>query len=124
MEVFQVIFRSTMDLIAGTLAGSVSEYIFSTSWDKVFQTKKDNVPEIDIVKEKTARVFLQAIFTAITSYEVRNLYTSESTVDPTGGLMFIIAIANMLPDFFVRVREVLNIWKAKMTKSIEKSNNE
>lgn len=124
MEVFQVVFRSTLDLIAGTLAGSVSEYIFSTSWDKVFQTKKDNAPEIDIVKEKTARVFLQAVFTAITSYEVRNLYTSESTVDPTGGLMFIIAIANMLPDFFVRVREVLNIWKAKLTKSIEKSNNE
>lgn len=102
-----VLLRSTMDLVAGSLTGYISEYIFSKSWDSVFSTKKDAIPDERILTEKLTRVWLQMAFSAMVAFEVRSMYTFETTEDPTGGLMFIMSMSHLMPKFWGRVQEVL-----------------
>jgi hypothetical protein len=99
-------FRVTFDLIAGTAAANMSEFIFQKDFDALTAGKEmTSVSNEEVLTAKAIRIWLQLLFTVFVDLELRGLYTSEDTVDPTGGMVFIWA-ASQMPKFWARVQEL------------------
>lgn len=104
-KLIATIIRCTFDLVAGTATANISEHIFHKDFDAVFTGKEGNVAESEIMTAKMIRVWMQMVFTIFMAMELRNLYTSEETEDPTGGMVFIWA-ASQMPRFWTKVQEM------------------
>lgn len=105
-QLIATIFRSTFDLIAGTATANMSEHIFQKDFDSMSIDKANTtVSQNEVITAKAIRLWLQLLFTVFVSMELRGLYTSEETEDPTGGMVFIWS-ASQMPKFWERVQEL------------------
>jgi len=117
-----LLFRSTLDLLAGGTVALTSDYLFKNSWDLAISGEQERLDSSKILLLKTSRVWLQMAVTVLFSHELRNLYTTPDTVDPLGGLMFILPLASLMPAFWSKVTELFITAKiALLEQSMETS---
>lgn len=119
-----MIVRSTLDLISGSLVALTSDFLFNNSWDIALAGKNERLEDSKILLMKTSRVWLQMVLTVLSAYEIRNLYTFPDTVDPLGGMMFMMPLGMLMPVFWKKVSDLFNVMKNDLlTEEIENSNS-
>lgn len=119
-----MIVRSTLDLISGSLVALTSDFLFNNSWDIALAGKNERLEDSKILLMKSSRVWIQMVMTVLSAYEVRNLYTFPDTVDPLGGMMFMMPLGMLMPGFWKKVSDLFNILKNNLlTDEIENSSS-
>ena len=113
-QLIATVVRSTFDLIAGTATANISEHIFQKDSDSMSMDKENTaVSKSEVLYAKAIRIWLQLMFTVFVSLELRGLYTSEETEDPTYGMVFIWS-ASQMPKFWERVQELSMQLRARL----------